>query len=142
MYNTIIALGYLVKDPEVKQTSTGKSICVLRMCISESNAKNKCFIDVEAWEKTAEACGKYLKKGREILLEGELCLSTWTAKDGTTQNKNYIRANKVKFIGSSPKDGEGQEDGSKSTATNTKTPLGGSAAKNNSFDDTEEDIPF
>lgn len=103
MYNTIIAVGYLVSDPISRSTNTGKSICTLRMCISENNAKNKCFIDVEAWEKTAEVCAKYLTKGREVLVEGELCLSSWQGNDGKTQSKNFIRANKVKFLSSGGK---------------------------------------
>lgn len=113
MYNTIIATGYLTNDPIVRTTNTGKTICTIRMCISEGNAKNKCFIDVESWEKTAEACAKFLVKGREVLVEGELCVSSWQGKDGQTLSKNYIRANKVKFLGS----GKKSEDGASSSNT-------------------------
>ena len=112
MYNTIIATGYLTNDPVVRTTNTGKTICTIRMCISDSNAKNKCFIDVESWEKTAEACAKFLVKGREVLVEGELSVSVWE-KDGKTQSKNFIRANKVKFLGS----GKKSEDGAPSSNT-------------------------
>lgn len=127
MYNTIIAAGYLVNDPIVRNTNTGKTICTIRMCISENNAKNKCFIDVEAWEKTAEVCSKFLAKGREVLVEGELCLSSWQGNDGKTQSKNYIRANKVKFLGSPKKTDEVSP--SSSTSVNSK-------------DEVDDDIPF
>jgi len=131
MYNTIIAAGYLVNDPIVRNTSTGKTICTIRMCISENNAKNKCFIDVEAWEKTAEVCAKYLTKGREVLVEGELCLSSWQGNDGKTQSKNFIRANRVKFIGSAKSSSDASQSGSSSAPAPAASPSGD-----------EDDIPF
>jgi single-strand DNA-binding protein len=127
MYNTIIAIGHLVKDPETRVTNTGKSICTFRICISESNAKNKCFIDVETWEKTAEVCQKYLVKGREAMVEGELSMSAWTGKDGNAQSKMFIKGNKVKFLG-------GGQKSDKSTAS--------AAAVDSESSDTDEDIPF
>lgn len=128
MHNTIIALGHLVKDPETRTTTTGKNICTFRMCISDNNAKNKCFIDIEAWEKTADVCAKYLNKGREVLIEGELSVSSWTGKDGTQQNKYFIRANKVKFVGGSKKADSAVSSGASSSAP--------------ANDDVDDDIPF
>ncbi len=132
MYNTIIAVGHLVKDPESRTTSTGKNICNMRLCISESHDKNKCFIDVESWEKTADACVKFLEKGREVLVEGSLCLSSWTGKDGSTQTKNYIKANKVKFLGG------GKKDGDAAAPRSAAQPAGTSQESN----DDDDDIPF
>lgn len=103
MYNKIIGIGHLVKDPEVRSISGGKQVCTLRVCISDSQTKNKCFIDCECWDRLAEVCAQFLKKGREIMIEGELCMSSWTGKDGSTQTKPYIRADKVKFMNSSTK---------------------------------------
>jgi single-strand DNA-binding protein len=127
MYNTIISIGHLVKDPETRTTSTGKPICSFRMCISESYNKTKCFIDVETWEKTAEACQKYLTKGRETLVEGELCVSEWTNKEGKKQSKYFIKAAKVKFLSS------GQKDGDKAS---------GDSAPQSSAPSDDDDIPF
>jgi single-strand DNA-binding protein len=131
MYNTIIAAGYLVNDPITRNTNTGKTICTMRMCISENNAKNKCFIDVEAWEKTAEVCSKFLAKGREVLVEGELCLSSWQGNDGKTQSKNFIRANRVKFLGGGTK----KSDDAPAAASGNSAP-----ASNDGGD--EDEIPF
>lgn len=109
MYNKIIGIGHVVKDPESRTTSTGKQVCTLRVCISDSQAKNKCFIDCECWDKLAEICVKFVKKGKEIMIEGELNMSSWTGKDGSTQTKPYIRADKVKFLNSAPKQEAGSE---------------------------------
>jgi len=129
MHNTIVAIGHLVADPTSNTTSSGKTICRMRVCISDSNSKNKCFIDTECWEKLADVCLKYLTKGREIYLEGELCTSSWQGKDGTTQSKNFIKANTVKFLRS----------GDKKSGDASTTPTQAAAAESNGGDD---DIPF
>lgn len=140
MFNTIITLAHLVKDPEIKQTQSGKSVCSMRICVSENQAKTKCFIDCEAWDKTAEACAKFMKKGREIMVEGELCMSSWTNKEGITQSRHYIRANKVKFMNSALKkdDGSGPAESEATYKTNKKanTPISEDSGDNT------EDIPF
>lgn len=140
MYNTIIALAHLVKDPEIKQTPNGKSVCTMRICISENQAKTKCFIDCESWDKTAEACAKFMKKGREIFLEGELCMSSWTNKEGVTQSRHYIRANKVKFMNSALKkdDGSGPAESQATYKTNKKANIQNSEQT----EENTEDIPF
>lgn len=100
MHNTIVGIGHLVADPTTQSTSTGKSICRMRVCISDSNAKNKCFIDIECWEKLGETCQQYLVKGRQIYFEGELSCSSWKDKDGTEKTKNFIRGGRIKFLNS------------------------------------------
>ena len=108
MHNTIVGIGHLVADPTSQSTSTGKSICRMRICISDTNSKNKCFIDLECWEKLGETCQQYLSKGRQIYFEGELSSSTWKDKEGVEKTKNFIRGSKVKFLsnGGARKDGE------------------------------------
>ena len=86
MYNSITAAAYLVKDPEVRTISSGKKVATLRVGISPQNAKTKCFVDVEYWDKTAELAEKYLTKGREFVVQGELCMSSWE-KDGKNFSK-------------------------------------------------------
>ena len=128
MFNNITALGHLVQDPTTRQTSTGKSITTFRICVSDNNAKNKCFIDVETWEKTADVCAQYLTKGREVLINGELCLSSWE-KDGAKFSKHFIKGDRVKFLGGGKKEGD--------------TPTGQSKASSNAQqgDDLDE-VPF
>lgn len=140
MFNTIITLAHLVKDPEIKQTQSGKSVCTMRICVSENQAKTKCFIDCEAWDKTAEACAKFMKKGREVMVEGELCMSSWTNKEGVTQSRHFIRANKVKFMNSPLKkdDGSGPAESQATYKTNKQANI----QISEDSDETTEDIPF
>jgi single-strand DNA-binding protein len=130
MHNTIVGIGHLVADPTTQSTSSGKSICRMRMCISDSNSKNKCFIDVECWEKLGETCQQYLVKGRQIYFEGELSSSTWKDKDGTEKSKNFIRGTKIKFLNT----GGGKKD----EADKPSKP----AAKQDNFAADDDDIPF
>lgn len=99
MYNSITAAAYLVKDPEVRTTNNGKKVVSLRAGVSTSNAKTKCFVDIEYWDKTAEIAEKYLSKGREFIVNGELCMSSWE-KDGKNFSKYFIRGKDLQFLGS------------------------------------------
>lgn len=100
MYNTIVAAGYLVSDPEVRDVNS-KKVCKIRMCISGNRAqdKDKCFIDVELWNRQAEIAQEYLKKGRSIIVNGELKLSSWE-KDGQKHQKYFITGNSFTFLNS------------------------------------------
>jgi|11BtaG_2_1085332.scaffolds.fasta_scaffold10018_5 single-strand DNA-binding protein len=120
MYNSITSVGYLVKDPETRQLNGGKSVTRLRVGISPSNAKTKCFIDLEVWDKLSEIASKYLTKGREFVFSGELAMDTWENKDtGKPQSKYFIRGNNIQFLNSGKKeDGQSSKSGS-DTATPT-----------------------
>ena len=111
MYNSITAAAYLVKDPEVRTTSNGKKVVSLRAGISTSNAKTKCFVDVEYWDKTAEIAEKYLSKGREFIVNGELCMSSWE-KDGKKFSKYFVRGKDLQFLSSKKSEGDGDSSSS------------------------------
>ena len=103
----------------------------MRVCVSSQNAKTKNFIDVEAWDRQAEVCSQYLKKGREVLIQGELCMDTWE-KDGKKASKHFIRANTIQFLG-----GNG---GEKKEGQSQDTPK--QQSNSNSSYSSEEDVPF
>jgi len=114
MYNSITAAAYLVKDPEVRTTSNGKKVVSLRAGVSTSNAKTKCFVDIEYWDKTAEIAEKYLSKGREFIVNGELCMSSWE-KEGKKFSKYFIRGKDLQFL-SSKKADKAEGDGGNSSS--------------------------
>jgi|TARA_R110002153_G_scaffold44703_2_gene126093 single-strand DNA-binding protein len=122
MYNTIVAAGYLVSDPEVREVSS-KKFCKLRMCVSSNRAKEPCFIDVEFWNRQAEIAEEYLKKGRSIIAQGELRSSSWE-KDGKKNTKQFIAGQSFQFLNVSQQDDENKQQSS------------GSSSKQ------EEDVPF
>ena len=135
MYNNITAVGHLTQDPESIFTSGGKQKVTLRLCISDSKAKEKTFINCEVWDKLAEVCAQYLKSGREVLINGELCTNAWTDKEGNKRSQVYVRGNSVKFLS-----GGGQKEGGTQQSRGKSAPQ---QAANESEDiPMEDDIPF
>lgn len=140
MYNTIVTVCHLVSDPELKEISGGKKVCKMRVCVSSQNAKTKNFIDVEAWDRQAEICSQYLKKGREVLIQGELCMDTWE-KEGKKTSKHFIRANTIQFLGGNggeKKDGQSQD--SSKPQDSSKSLPDSKAQSSSAYED--ESIPF
>ncbi len=103
----------MVADPEVRQTSTGKSVANVRVGISSSGNKGpKTFVNVVYWEQKADLVEKYLSKGREFLITGELATEEWEAKDGSgKRSRLYIKGEKLQFLNSGKKDSEGDSGG-------------------------------
>ena len=122
MYNSITAAAYLVKDPEVRTISSGKKVATLRVGISPQNAKTKCFVDVEYWDKTAELAEKYLTKGREFVVQGELCMSSWE-KDGKNFSKYFIRGKDMQFLASKKSENKSDDSGTDSSAESDDIPF-------------------
>jgi len=125
MYNTITAAGYLVSDPETRSVSS-KKVCKLRMCISGNRAKEgeKLFIDVEMWGRQAEIADEYLKKGRSIIVNGELRRNSWE-NEGKKYTKDFITASSFQFLNTGGQ--EGEENQQKSAPTSASA---------------DEEIPF
>jgi|TARA_B100001094_G_scaffold46651_1_gene41847 single-strand DNA-binding protein len=119
MYNSITAAAYLVKDPEVRTTNNGKKVVSLRAGISTSNAKTKCFVDIEYWDKTAEIAEKYLSKGREFIVNGELCMSSWE-KDGKKFSKYFVRGKDLQFLSSKKSEGDSDNSSNESGSSDVQ----------------------
>ena len=105
-YNRIIIIGNLTRDPELKQLGSGQTVCQMTIAANRQ-FKNRqtglmvqevCFVDVEVWGAQAESCKQYLQKGRPVLVEGRLKLSTWKDNDGQNKSKHSIVADKVVFL--------------------------------------------
>ncbi len=101
--NSVNIMGNLTKDPEIKSTPSGKSVCSMSIANNRIFTKNGqratevSYFDVEVWGQAAENCAKYLKKGSGIIVEGRLKQDRWE-KDGKTQSRVRISANSVHFM--------------------------------------------
>jgi single-strand DNA-binding protein len=102
-FNRITMIGNLTRDPEVKQSRTGLTLCSFGVA-SNRSFKNKqsgemekdvCFVDVNFWGNNAEYFGQALKKGREVLLEGRLKFNTWQDQSGAKHAKHLIIADRL-----------------------------------------------
>jgi single-strand DNA-binding protein len=95
-FNKVILAGNLTRDPELRYTPKGTAVARLGIAInrkwkSETGELKEevTFVDVDAFGKTAETIGQYLKKGRPILIEGRLRYETWEDKQ-TKQKKSKL----------------------------------------------------
>jgi single-strand DNA-binding protein len=91
-YNRCIFVGNLTRDPELRKTSTGSSVCKFTIAVSRKiKGKDETqFIDIVAWEKLAETCGEYLTKGASVLVEGRLVIRSYDDKDGNKRKATEI----------------------------------------------------
>jgi len=104
-YNKVIVMGNLTRDPDLRTVGVnGVKVCRFALAINERRRDRNgamidfpTFVEVDAWDKLAELCGQYLKKGRAALVEGRLQMDTWE-KDGQKHQKLKIRAVTVKFM--------------------------------------------
>jgi single-strand DNA-binding protein len=105
--NKVILVGNLGQDPELKTLDSGKKVCNFSMATTErwtdkSGAKQEKteWHRVEAWDRTAENCAQYLKKGSKVYVEGSIKNRTWDKPDGTKGYSTSIHGSTVQFLDS------------------------------------------
>ena len=103
--NKVIILGRLTKDPEVRFTQSGKAVCKLTIATSkqwvDKNSHERVqkseFHRVTVWDKIAENAGKFLVKGSEVYVEGELQTSSYE-KEGVKHYVTEIQSNDLRYV--------------------------------------------
>lgn len=104
MYNRVILMGRLVRDPELRTTQSGISMCRFSVAVDRRFAKQgeerqADFFDVTVWRQTAEFVCKYFSKGKLIHIEGVLQNNNYTDKDGVKHYTNIVIGEQVSFCG-------------------------------------------
>lgn len=102
MLNKVIIMGRLVRDPELRRTKSGVSVCTFRIACdrdykSTEGEREADFIDVVAWRHAADFVAKYFTKGRMAVVEGRIQSSTWTDQEGRAHYATDIKADSVYF---------------------------------------------
>ena len=97
--NSIHLTGGLTKDPELRSTPTGKSVCDMRLAVTRPRNRDKSdYFDVVAWEGLAETCATHLAKGRQIAVGGRMEYREWEADDGSKRSAYSVVADQVDFL--------------------------------------------
>ena len=98
--NSIVIMGRLTRDPELRQTNSGTPVTSFTVAV-DRRGKEKAtdFLDCVAWNDKAEFVSKYFTKGRMILVAGRLQIRDWTDKEGNKRRTAEIVANDVYFCG-------------------------------------------
>ena len=101
--NKVILIGNLTREPETSTTPNGVTVCRFSVAVSRDYAnangeRETDFFNITAWRKTAENCGKYLKKGNKVAVIGSLQNRTYDDKEGVSHTVTDIIANEVEFL--------------------------------------------
>lgn len=112
MYNRIMLIGNLVRDPEGPRQAGQGSVTTFRIACSErigEGRERNLFIDVECWNRLGEVVSKYMSKGRRVFVEGRLRLDEW-GEGEERRSKYFVNADVVRFLDGRGGDGEGDGD--------------------------------
>ena len=134
MYQKTIVVGHLGRDPEMRYTQSGVpvtsfSVATTRKWSSASGEQQEktTWFRVTCWRKLAELTAQYLKKGRLVLVEGDIEASAFTDREGNARASLELTATNIKFLGGRGEGGEGS---------------GGGAGGGEDFPVHEDEIPF
>ena len=111
--NTVIQMGRLVADPELRKTGSGTSVASFRIAVDrdflnkETNQRDADFFNVVAWRGTADFVSQYFAKGDMIVVDGRLQSRTYQDKEGANRNAIEIVAETC-YFGGSKKSGNGE----------------------------------
>jgi len=144
--NRVVLVGNLTRDPEVRQTPSGTSVCSLRIAVNSRRRDESGqwtdkpnYFSVSVFGNQAESCAQYLSKGRPVAIDGRLDWREWDAQDGSKRQSVEIIADNVQFLGSRD-GGEGGGGG------NQFVPAAAAAESNADFGTAgggaDDDIPF
>lgn len=151
MINAVVLMGRLVRDPEIRTTTSGKSVCSFSLAVERdfqrSEEKTADYFDCVAWGNTAEFVGKYFHKGRMIALQGRLQARTYKDREGNNRKVVEVIADKVSFTGEKAETQNAVKDESDKPAVGTKPQVKNSEPEYKDTDDftefsSDEDLPF
>ncbi|OIO60091.1 MAG: single-stranded DNA-binding protein [Verrucomicrobia bacterium CG_4_10_14_3_um_filter_43_23] len=150
-FSKVMLMGNLTRDPELRVTPNGTSVCKFGLAISRkykaqdgSQKEEVTFVDVDAFGKQAEVVSKYFTKGKPIFVEGRLRFDQWE-NNGEKRSKLSIVLESFQFIGG--RDGEGNSSSSNqndSYASSEPAAVSQSSrsSQNDSQFDIDDDVPF
>ncbi|MBK1879788.1 single-stranded DNA-binding protein [Pelagicoccus mobilis] len=145
-FNRVILLGNLTRDPELRTTPKGTSVCQFGMAVNrvfrngDDTQEETTFVDLEAWGKQAEIISKYVQKGNPLFIEGRLKFDSWESKEGEKRSKLKVIVENMQLMGSRG-DNAGGQGGGNFTPAQRSAPAPSNQAPAPSGD-IEEDVPF
>lgn len=109
--NTVMLIGTLTRDPELKEREKTK-ICDMRLVEAGGRREAPLYIDVSTFGRQAEVCSQYLSKGRQVAISGQLRFREWESDDGNKRSMHTIAAEHIDFltgagVGGGKKNGRG-----------------------------------
>jgi single-strand DNA-binding protein len=132
MLNTIVLIGRLATEPELRYTPSGVAVTTFRLAVARSGRDSETdFIDIVAWRQSAEFAANYLTKGRLVAVDGRLQIRSWVAQDGAKRRSAEVVANELRGL-------DWPKEQSKTEPLEWDTPLHRRSARDQGGSDDEE----
>ena len=144
--NRVVLVGNLTRDPEIRQTPSGTSVCSLRIAVNSRRRDESGqwtdkpnYFSISVFGNQAESCAQYLSKGRPVAIDGRLDWREWEGQDGNKREAVEIGAESVQFLGGRGEDGGFAGGG----GGNQFVPAGATSGADADFGAAaDDDIPF
>lgn len=132
--NKAILMGRLTRDPELKSTNSGISVCTFSIAIDRrfknaSGERETDFIPIVTWRQTADFVARYFRKGSRIAVVGSIQVRPWEDKDGNRRSTTEVVADEVYFA-----DSKASGESSQNTYSNSRNSGGTYSQRSQSFD--------
>jgi len=144
--NKAILIGNVGKDPEVRYLEGGNAVARFSLATTEyyrnrngENVSSTEWHNIVAWRQLAELAEKYIKKGRQLYVEGRITTRSWEDKEGNKRYTTEIVANSIQFLGKKPGEEEYQDSSASKPAEEPAAPED-KADENSPAED--DDLPF
>lgn len=98
--NDCTFIGNMVRDPELRETNSGKSVCNFTLAINfkKGGEEDVMFLPMVAWERGGELINEYVSKGDALYVRGRLQINEWTDKEGNERKTPEVSVNEFKFL--------------------------------------------
>ncbi|HIU85349.1 TPA: single-stranded DNA-binding protein [Candidatus Spyradomonas excrementavium] len=104
MINSVVVVGRVGQDPEMKYFESGKVKTTFSLAVNRWDSKTKGevtdWFNIELWDKLAEIAGEYVKKGKLVAVDGRLAMSKWNDASGSSRERYFVRAQNMRLLGS------------------------------------------
>lgn len=134
-FNKIILMGNLTHDPEFHFTPSGTAVCNFRLAVNDPVKKDAepLYIRIVVFNRQAEPCRDYLRRGSPVFVEGRLQVSSWEGEDGNRRSRPEVIAQTVQFLSRGAERGPGMENQSQDRINIDSI---------DSLSDDNDDLPF
>ena len=145
-FNRITLVGNLTRDPEIRYVGSGAAVTKFTLAVNRRSKQQEetDYIDCVAWDKLAETCNTYLKKGMSCLVDGRLSIRSYETKEGEKRKATEVVVNTMQMLDRANRGGGGDDGGSYERAPRAAAPASGGGGAGGSYDESldEEEIPF
>jgi single-strand DNA-binding protein len=137
-FNRVILVGNLTRDPEIRYVGSGAAVAKFTLAVNRRSKQQEetDFVDIVAWEKLAETCNTYLKKGMSCLVEGRLSIRSYEDKEGQKRKATEVVINTMQMLDRPPR-----REGFDEEPAAAAVPVGARAGAPDTLD-LDEEIPF